>query len=297
MGWLRGNRKLQVGLLVLAPFLAAAIMPGVLAPHSPTALLEAPFAKPSGSFLLGTDEDGRDILSRLIFAARSDLTISLSATMIAAAIGVTIGLVTGYRGGFWSTACLRVSDVMLAFPSLLLALFLIAVVGPSNMIVIAALAILYIRGFMRFARGLALQLRERSFVEASHISGGGPFYIVRRHLLPNAVGPLLVSISLTAAYSLLAAATLSYLGLGAPPPAPSWGSMSKSAYNWLFQDWWYGVMPGACIVIVSCGYLLVSAGIEQAIQRSTRTATATGGQAPATTVTATAGISPAGAAD
>jgi peptide/nickel transport system permease protein len=292
MGWLRGNRKLQIGLLVLAPFLVAAIMPGVIAPHSPTALLEAPFAKPSGSFLLGTDEDGRDILSRLIFAARSDLTISLSATMIAAVIGVSIGLVTGYRGGYWSTACLRVSDVMLAFPSLLLALFLIAVVGPSNTIVIAALAILYIPGFMRFARGLALQLRERSFVEASHISGGGPVYIVRRHLLPNAVGPLLVGISLTAAYSLLAAATLSYLGLGAPPPAPSWGSMSKSAYNWLFQDWWYGVMPGACIVIVSFGYLLVSAGIEQAIQRGTRTSQATGGRAASTFATATTGTSP-----
>ena len=281
MGWLRGNRKLQIGLLLLAPFLLAAIMPGVLAPHSPDALVDSPFLKPSGTYLLGTDEDGRDILSRLIFAARSDLTISLSATLIAAAIGVSIGLGTGYRGGYWSTACLRVTDVMLAFPSLLLALFLIAVIGPSDTIVILALAILYVPGFMRFARGLALQLRERSFVEASHISGGGPVYIVRRHLLPNAVGPLLVSISLTAAYSLLAAATLSYLGLGAPPPAPSWGSMSKAAYDYLFQDWSYGVMPGACIVIVSFAYLLISSGIEHAIQRGTRIARATGGQAAA----------------
>lgn len=291
MGWLRGNRKLQVGLLLLAPFLLAAIMPGVLAPHSPDALLDVPFAHPSGSFLLGTDEDGRDILSRLIYAARSDLAISLSATLIAAVIGVSLGLAAGYRGGGWSTACLRVSDVMLAFPSLLLALFLIAVVGPSNLVVVAALAILYIPGFMRFARGLALQLRERSFVEASHISGGGPLYIVRRHLLPNSVGPLLVSISLTAAYSLLAAATLSYLGLGAPPPAPSWGSMSKSAYNYLFQDWWYGVMPGACIVIVSCGYLLISAGIEHAIQRGSRTVQATGGRASAGGVSRRFGLS------
>ncbi len=162
MGWLRGNRKLQVGLLLLAPFLLAAIMPGVLAPHSPDALLDVPFAHPSGAYLLGTDEDGRDILSRLIYAARSDLAISLSATLIAAVIGVSLGLAAGYRGGGWSTACLRVSDVMLAFPSLLLALFLIAVVGPSNLVVVAALAILYIPGFMRFARGLALQLRERS---------------------------------------------------------------------------------------------------------------------------------------
>ncbi len=196
-------------------------------------------------------------------------------------IGVGIGLAAGYQGGNWSAVCLRITDVMLAFPSLLLALFLIAVVGPSDTIVVIALVILYVPGFMRLSRGLALQLRERSFIEASHISGGGPFYIVRRHLVPNAMGPLLVGISLTAAYSLLAAATLSYLGLGPPPPAPSWGSMSQSAYNYLFQDWEYGVMPGACILIVSFAYLMISAGIDHAIQRGARMARATGGQAAA----------------
>jgi peptide/nickel transport system permease protein len=278
VSWLRHNPRLQIGLLLLAPFVLAAIVPGLLAPHAPDALLGAPFSHSSRDFLLGTDEDGRDILSRLIFAARADLAISLSATLIAAVIGVFLGLAAGYRGGAWSTVCLRVTDVMLAFPSLLLALFLIAVVGPSDTIVVVALTILYIPGFMRLSRGLALQLRERSFVEASHISGGGPVYIVRRHLVPNAIGPLLVAISLTAAYSLLAAATLSYLGLGAPPPEPSWGSMSKSAYNYLFQDWQYGVFPGACILIVSSAYLLISSGIEYAIQRGARVAEATGGQ-------------------
>ena len=203
----------------------------------PTRCSGRPSRTRRASYLLGTDESGRDILSRLIYAARADLAISLSATLIAAVIGVAIGLAAGYRGGNWSTVCLRVTDVMLAFPSLLLALFLIAVVGPSDTIVVIALVILYVPGFMRLSRGLALQLRERSFIEASHISGGGPLYIVRRHLVPNAMGPLLVGISLTAAYSLLAAATLSYLGLGAPPPAPSWGSMSQAAYNYLFQDW------------------------------------------------------------
>jgi ABC-type dipeptide/oligopeptide/nickel transport system permease subunit len=280
MSWIRHNRKLQIGLLILLPFLLAAIIPELLAPHSPDALLGTPFSKPSSAYLLGTDEDGRDILSRLIYAARSDLAISLSATLIAAVIGVFLGLAAGYRGGNWSVLCLRVTDVMLAFPSLLLALFLIAVIGPSNTIVVVALVILYIPGFMRLSRGLALQLRERSFVEASHISGGGPVYIVRRHLVPNAIGPLLVGISLTAAYSLLAVATLSYLGLGAPPPAPSWGSMSQSAYNYVFEDWEYGVMPGACILIVASAYLLVSAGIEDAIQRGALVEHETSGQDP-----------------
>jgi ABC-type dipeptide/oligopeptide/nickel transport system permease subunit len=278
MSWLRENRKLQLGLLLLAPFVVAAIIPGQLAPHRPDALLDTPFLPPSWHYLLGTDESGRDILSRLIFSARTDLGISLSATLIAAVIGVGLGLAAGYRGGNWSAFSLRLTDVMLAFPSLLLALFLIAVVGPSDTIVVLALVILYIPGFMRLSRGLALQLRERSFIEASHISGGGPLYIVRRHLVPNAIGPLLVGISLTAAYSLLAAATLAYLGLGAPPPAPSWGSMSQAAYNYLFQDWSYGIMPGACILLVSFAYLLISAGIETGIQRGVRMARATGGQ-------------------
>lgn len=289
MSWLRGNRKLQLGLLILLPFVVAAIVPGVLAPHAPDALLDSPFLPPSHHYLLGTDEDGRDILSRLIYSARSDLAISLTATLVAAVIGVGIGLAAGYRGGRWSAACLRVTDVMLAFPSILLALFLIAVVGPSDTIVVVALVILYIPGFMRLARGLALQLRERSFIEASHISGGGPLYVVRRHLVPNAMGPLLVGISLTAAYSLLAAATLSYLGLGAPPPAPSWGSMSQSAYNYLFQDWSYGIMPGACILIVSFAYLLISAGIDDAMQRGARMARATGGQESTAAAPAEAG--------
>jgi peptide/nickel transport system permease protein len=167
-----------------------------------------------------------------------------------------------------STVALRVTDVMLAFPSILLALFLVAVIGPSDYIVMLALTILYIPGFTRFARGMALSLRERAFVEASVISGGRSWYVIRRHLLPNAIGPLLVGVSLTAAYTLLAAATLSYLGLGTPPPAPSWGNMLQASFNYVFQDWQYGIWPGLCIVIVALGYVLVAEGIEVAVQRS-----------------------------
>ena len=157
---------------------------------------------------------------------------------------------------------------MLAFPSILLALFLVAVIGPSDTIVMLALMILYIPGFLRFARGMAMSLRERAFVEASVISGAGSRYVIWRHLLPNAIGPLLVGISLTAAYTLLAAATLSYLGLGTPPPAPSWGGMLQASFNYVFQDWRYGIWPGLCIVTVALGYMLISEGIEVAVQRS-----------------------------
>ncbi len=192
MSWLRHNIRLQIGLALLLPFAVAALIPGVIAPYSPTDLVDAPFAAPSSDYWLGTDELGRDVLSRLVYAARTDLKISLGATLIAAVIGVSIGLLTGYRGGTASTVALRVTDVMLAFPSILLALFLVAVMGPSDGIVILALTILYIPGFLRFARGMAMSLRERAFVEASVISGARSRYVIWRHLLPNAIGPLLV---------------------------------------------------------------------------------------------------------
>jgi peptide/nickel transport system permease protein len=266
--WLHHNIRLQIGLLLLLPFVLAALFPGLIAQHSPTDLLDAPFASPSHDFWLGTDEVGRDTFSRLVYAARTDLKISLGATLIATVIGVSIGLFAGYRGGAVSTVALRITDVMLAFPSILLALFLVAVIGPSDYIVMLALTILYIPGFTRFARGMAISLRERAFVEASVIAGARPWYVMRKHLLPNAIGPLLVGVSLTAAYTLLAAATLSYLGLGTPPPAPSWGSMLQASFNYVFQDWQYGIWPGLCIVIVALGYVLVSEGIEVAVQRS-----------------------------
>lgn len=268
MRWLRHNVRLQVGLLLLLPFVVAAIFPGLIANHSPTDLLDAPFAAPSSDLWLGTDEVGRDTFSRLVYAARTDLKISLGATLIATVIGVAIGLLAGYRGGVASTVALRATDVMLAFPSILLALFLVAVIGPSDLIVMLALTILYVPGFTRFARGMALSLRERAFVEASVISGARSWYVIRRHLLPNAVGPLLVGVSLTAAYTLLAAATLSYLGLGTPPPDPSWGNMLQASFNYVFQDWRYGIWPGLCIVTVALGYVLVAEGIEVAVQRS-----------------------------
>ena len=284
MGWLRHNIRLQIGLALLLPFVVAALFPGLIANHSPTDLLDAPFASPSGDLWLGTDEVGRDTFSRLVHAARTDLKISLGATLIAAVIGVATGLFSGYRGGVASTVALRATDVMLAFPSILLALFLVAVVGPSDYIVMLALTILYIPGFTRFARGMALSLRERAFVEASVISGAGTWYVMRRHLLPNAIGPLLVGVSLTAAYTLLAAATLSYLGLGTQPPAPSWGNMLQASFNYVFQDWQYGIWPGVCIVVVALGYVLVAEGIEVAVQRS--------GSAGADAVVDTTGATP-----
>jgi peptide/nickel transport system permease protein len=287
--WLHRNPRLLIGLLLLTPFMIAAAVPGLIARYSPTDLVAAPFEPPSSQFRLGTDELGRDILSRLLFAARTDIKISLGATLLAALIGLSIGFWVGYRGGWLSTVALRSTDVMLAFPSILLALFLVAVVGPSDWIIILALTILYVPGFARFSRGMAMSLRERAFVEASVISGAPSRYVIWKHLLPNAIGPTLVGVSLTAAYTLLAAATLSYLGLGTPPPAPSWGNMLQASFGTVFQDWRYGIWPGLCIVIVALGYMLVSEGVEAAVRRSGSAGAAVAVDTPGTTPTRAAG--------
>ncbi len=264
---LPGNRNLQVGVAVLLPFLIMAVIPGVLAPHGPNEILAAPLQPPSGKYLLGTDEIGRDLLSRVIFAARADLSISLTATGIAAVIGITIGLLAGYIGGSIDTLAVRGTDVILAFPSILLAIFMIAVLGRTASVVVLALTILFVPGFVRLSRGLALTLRERGYVEASLISGGRATYVSRRHLLPNAAGPLLVGAALTAAHALLAVATLSYLGLGTQPPNPSWGNMLQTAFSWLFAAPWYGVVPGVCITLVALGYTWFADGVEQHMGR------------------------------
>ena len=265
--WLRRNPRLQIGLAMLLPFVVFAIIPGLIAPYDPNENPGTVLQSPGGQYVLGTDSNGRDILSRLVWASRNDLKISLASTLAAAVVGVVIGLWVGYRGGWISGTTLRLTDVMLAFPSILLALFLITIVGRSDGIIILALAILFVPGFIRVARGLAMSLRERAFVESSVLSGGGTMHVVRRHLLPNAIGPLLVGFALTAAYALIAAATLSYLGLGTQPPNPSWGNMLKDAFDYTFLAWWYGIFPGVCIAWVALAYLLISQGVEHAVAR------------------------------
>lgn len=267
--------RLVIGSLMLLPFLLCAVIPAALAPYGPNELVDVPFQRPFGHYWLGTDDVGRDVLSRTIFAAQADLKISLASTAIAAVVGVSLGLFVGYRGGFLDALVMRTTDVMLAFPSILLALFLLAVLGRSDRVIILALSLLFVPGYIRLARGLAVQLRTRGFVESSVLSGGGALHVIFRHLLPNAIGPILVGSALTASYALLAAATLSYLGLGVQLPDPSWGNMLQTSFNWVFQDPWLGVFPGVCIVIVALAYMALSAGIEDALRRRGRSVAGT----------------------
>jgi peptide/nickel transport system permease protein len=258
------QKSFIVGSIVLAPFVLSAVYPSLIAPYGADEILNAPFSPPSSQYLLGTDELGRDIFSRLVYSAHTDMLISLAATALALVIAWPIGLISGYLRGVVDSTLMRVSDVMLAFPSILLALFLITVFGRGTFVIILALTLLYIPPGMRLSRGLATSIRERGFVEASVLAGGGSFHVMRKHLLPNTIGPLLVAFGLTAAYSLLAASTLSYLGVGTQPPTPSWGNMLRSSFDWVYKTPLYGIASGVCIIVVALGYTWLADGVESA---------------------------------
>ena len=255
-------KTLIAAVIVLFPFVLMVAGPGLLAPYNPNTTVGIPLSAPSGAFLLGTDEIGRDILSRVIYSAQSDVTISLAATVMAFVVGSLIGIFLGYRGGFVDTAGARVVDVMLAFPALVLALFLIAIFGHGELVEIIAIAAVMMPSMARFARGTSLILRNRAYIESSQILRASPAYVIRRHLVPNALRSLLVAASVLGASAVLISAALSYLGLGVTPPTPSWGTMLYNAFQNVFQTPLYGVAPGVCITVLAYGYMLLGRGLS-----------------------------------
>jgi peptide/nickel transport system permease protein len=235
--------------------------PGLLAPDDPYTSVGAPLSGPSAAHWLGTDEIGRDIVSRVIYSAHSDVVISLSATVLAFVVGSLLGIFLGYRGGIVDTAGTRVVDVMLAFPAIVLALFLIAIFGHGELVEIIAIAAVMMPSMARFARGTSLLLRNRAYIESSEILHASHAYVIRRHLLPNAMRSLLVAASVLAASAVLISASLSYLGLGVAPPTPSWGTMLYNAFQSVFQAPLYGVAPGVFITVLAYGYMLLGRGL------------------------------------
>ncbi|MCU1489319.1 MAG: peptide transporter permease [Acidimicrobiaceae bacterium] len=254
-------RSLLAAIAVLVPFAVMAAIPSVLAPYSPSATIGTPLSGPSARYWLGTDEIGRDVLSRVIYSAQSDVVISLAATAIAFAVGSIVGIFLGYRGGVVDAAGTRVVDVMLAFPAIVLALFLIAIFGHGELVEIVAIAAVMMPSMARFARGTSLLLRNRAYIESSEILRASRAYVMRRHLLPNALRSLLVAASVLGASAVLISASLSYLGLGVTPPTPSWGTMLFNAFQNVFQAPLYGIAPGVFITVLAYGYMLLGRGL------------------------------------
>jgi len=246
-------------LLILVPFVLAAVFADFIAPFDPTEpvrgakIFEPPFWMEGGSTstLLGTDFQGRDSLSRLIFGARVSLIVGLMGTVVAGGLGTAFGILSGYLGGWVDQAIMRLTDAWLALPALVFAIFLATVVGPSMWNIVIILGLVYWTRYARVIRGEVLSLREREYVQLAEIAGASNLRVILRHILPNVLNTAMVLASLTIGVVIIAEASLSFLGVGVPPPEPAWGLMLSEARSTLMAGkWWLTVFPGVCILLV-----------------------------------------------
>ncbi len=258
------NKAAILGLAIVVGVIASAVLATWIAPLDPTAQAITKRLKPPGwrdadgtLALLGTDHLGRDILSRLIFGARISLAIGLSAVAVAGTIGTLLGLVAGFRGGRVDDLCMRLTDMMLAMPFILLALAVIAVLGPSLKNIIIVLGLTSWVSYARVVRAEVLSLRTREFISAAMALGSGGWRIAFRHLLPNVLTPVIVIATLEVARMVILESALSFLGLGIPPPTPTWGGMLADGRAYLSTAWWLATFPGLCIMLTVLGINLL----------------------------------------
>jgi peptide/nickel transport system permease protein len=248
---------------VLTVMLLGAIFAQQIAPYDPlqtslTARLQPPaFAGGSEAHLLGTDKLGRDILSRIIYGARVSLSVSLLVILITGAIGTTLGILSGFFGGWADSVIMRVTDISLAFPGILIALLLAVTLGPSFTTVVLAISLLGWAAYARLIRGEVLKLRNADFVAQARIVGASPGRIMLTHIFPNVVNPLLILATLSVGLVILIESALSYLGAGIPPPTPTWGSMVSDGRGLIDTAWWISFFPGMAIgmVVLSGNFL------------------------------------------
>lgn len=225
---------------------------------------------PSGAHWFGTDELGRDVLSRVLVAIQASMKVAVISVAFAAVVGVTVGLLAGYWGGWLDTVFMRIVDVMFAFPVLLLALAVVAILGPGVTTTILAIGIVYTPIFARVARASTLSVRVEPYVAVSRTMGTGHGYILRRHILPNIAGPLIVQTSLSLAFAILSEAALSFLGLGIQPPQPSLGRMIFDSQGFVTLAWWMAVFPGAAIFVTVLAFNLFGDGLRDVLDPKQR---------------------------
>lgn len=266
------NRGAVIGLVVFVLFIVVALLADFIAPHSPTEqfrshLLQPPAWQEGGSanFLLGTDAVGRDMLSRLIHGARYSLLIGLMVVVFAATSGVLIGLVAGFSDGWLGTMIMRLMDVILAFPSLLLALVLVAILGPGLYNAMVAIAISYQPHYVRLTRAAVLSERPKDYVTSARVAGASKARLMLITVLPNCLAPIIVQAALSFSAAILDAAALGFLGLGAQPPAPEWGTMLADAREFILRAWWVVTLPGLAILINVLAINLMGDGLRDAL--------------------------------
>ncbi len=266
------NRGAVIGLFVFLFLILLAIFAPLVAPHAPNeqyrdAVLVPPFWQDGGStaFLLGTDPVGRDILSRLIFGTRYSLFIGVIVTTIALTGGITLGVIAGYFRGWIDTVIMRLMDIILAFPSLLLALVLVAVLGPGLTNAMIAIALVFQPHFVRLTRAAVMTEKNRDYVVAAKVAGARPLRLMFKTILPNCMAPLIVQATLSFSNAILDAAALGFLGMGAQPPTPEWGTMLAEAREFILRAWWVVTLPGLAILLTVLAINLMGDGLRDAL--------------------------------
>lgn len=270
--WSEAYRRLlqskvgKAGLIIIIMLIIVAAIAPVLAPYDPfeTNILFR-YKAPSSEHLLGTDGMGRDILSRIIYGSRISLQVGLISVALALILGVSFGLIAGYYGGKLDMLIMRFMDIMLAFPSILLAIAIVAILGPQLKNAMLAIGIINVPRFARIVRSSVLSIKESEYISAARALGAGDLRIIFKHLLPNAMAPLIVQTTLSIATAILEAAALSFLGLGAQPPSPEWGAMLSDARSSLQKAPWVATFPGLAIVFGVLGFNLLGDGLRDAL--------------------------------
>ncbi len=256
----------RLGLGLAGVVVAVAVFAPLLAPGPPDRLdLPHSFRGPMPGHPLGTSDNGLDVLAQIVFGARVSLGVGFAAVLLSGTFGTLVGAIAGYAGGFWDEIAMRIVDVLLAFPGLLLAIFLTAVLGPSLPGLVLALCATAWTGYARLARAQALSLREREFVLAARVAGAGPARIVLRHLLPNLLGPILIQAAFGLPSAILGEASLSFLGLGVPPGVPSWGALVDQGMGHLLDAPHVALVPGAAITLTVLAFNFLGEGLRDRI--------------------------------
>ena len=254
------------GLVVVSIVVILAIFAPYIAPYNPTEInFGAVTAPPSYAHILGTDDMGRDIVSRIIYGSRIDLLVGFLTILGAVVIGLPIGAIAAYRGGWTDETIMRITDMFLSFPSLILAMALAAALGPGLMHAMEAMLITWWPWYTRLIRGQVLSVKENTYVEAAKALGANDLWIILRHILPNCLSPVIVQGTMDIGNAILTAASLSFIGLGAQPPLPEWGAMITIGRNYIQQYWWMATFPGLAILLTVIGFNLFGDGLRDSL--------------------------------
>lgn len=263
---LKQNKMTWVGLIILGIIILLSLLAPIITPYDPTKInIAEKFQSPSLGHWFGTDEVGRDIFTRILYGARLSLGIGILVIFIASLFGIIVGTISGYFGGIFDQVIMRLVDMVLAFPNLILAMALAAVLGPNLQNTMIAIAIVKIPVYIRLARSEALVIKEKLFVKSAETFGINKFRIIIRHFIPNSISPVIIQATLDVGDAILLIATLGFLGLGAQPPTPEWGAMISVGWTYLLTYWWYPTFPGLMLFLSSGALNLIGDGIRDVL--------------------------------